>query len=166
MRESTAEAGEPRTIDDWAAETGATAVADLAEIRETQSRLKMTPGLEFTSREARDGRPIYIVRCANGHHESYDSHAHALALLVDSHRTRAEDTPVVHERIMHGWGGDVAHARKVAAHLSQLIRSANPNANGEERDAILIATIDARDAEIAKEREGAGRVEEIGELRR
>lgn len=53
----------------------------------------------YDARRAKDGRPIFCIRSHNGYCESYEGFGHALELLVDAHRTRAEDLEEVYVRL-------------------------------------------------------------------
>lgn len=97
----------------------------------------------FAMRKAKDGRDIFIVMCPNGYHESYESHAHAMHLLVDSFRTRVEDLPATHERIQ-AWGGayaDLKAARSYADSIAKGLVAKFPDMPGEERDALLLQSL-------------------------
>lgn len=60
----------------------------------------MSDGLLFDARRGKRGEPIFIVISSNGYHESYSSFEDAIRLLVDSHRTRAEDREEVYSRLI------------------------------------------------------------------
>jgi hypothetical protein len=135
------------------------AIAEHAEWLETQSETtqelarelaaKQTAGAmkpRFTlSTETRRGSTVYIAQSANGYHESRQSPEHALFLLVDSHRTRIEDTPAFHARILAKSGGDIKSARAVAMDLARSVRAANPNMPGAARDALVLAALQMRE---------------------
>ena len=121
-----------------------------SELAAMQVARKMDAGVEFCERTDRDGRTIYIARCPNGHHESYTSHEHALYSLLDSHRTRYEDTPECHARIM-AWGPniDAPTARTWAAQFAREVREKYPAATPAEHDAYVSAAIIQRESDRA-----------------
>lgn len=119
-----------------------------AELGAMQDARKMERGGSFGERLARDGETvIYTVTSPNGYHESAESHEHALFLLVDSHRTRVEDTPALHERILTKSGGDIKGARSVAMRLAREVREANPDVSIEQHDALVLARLEQREAD-------------------
>ena len=108
---------------------------------------KKDPELVFDQGRTRGGATVYRVRCANGEHWSIESPAHAMFLLVDSHRTRYEDTLVCHQRLL-SWGKrDVREARKWAARIGAEVRDAHPDATVEEHGRFVLAYIEQREAE-------------------
>lgn len=60
-----------------------------------------------------NGRPIFVVSCNNGYHESYEGFAEALESLVDSHRTRWEDLESTHTALSQVLGVSVREARRI-----------------------------------------------------
>lgn len=91
------EAARHASFIEWLAAQPASFKALADELFEMQSARKMAHGFVPSIRAGKDGRPIFVIRCANGHHESDESHEHALELLLDSHRTRIEDLESTHE---------------------------------------------------------------------
>lgn len=75
-------------------------IALRAEWSALASSRGMSDGLLFDARRGKQGQPIFIVISSNGYHESYESFEHAISLLVDSHRTRAEDREEVYSRLI------------------------------------------------------------------
>jgi hypothetical protein len=96
-----------------------TAEALRAEWSQMTTARRMTPGLVFDSRRHRDQRPIYIVRCDNGYHESLLGYEDALERLVDSHRTKAEDLEETHARYAAATGMSLADARYRCREMSK-----------------------------------------------
>lgn len=118
----------------------------MAELEEIQARHKMQSGGEFLTREARDGSTIYAVKTANGYHESAESYDHALFLLVDSFRTRIEDTQEFRDRLaLAGVSGGV---RKALA-IGSRVKLENPDMTGEERDALTTAILERHESDKA-----------------
>lgn len=118
------------------------------ELADTQQRMRMEPGGEFLTRLDADDSPIYVVRTANGHHESRDSHAHALFLLVHAHRTRLEDLEVTHRRILAKTPNvTFQEARNIALAIGQAIRDEDPERSVEDHDALVEAAIRSRERE-------------------
>jgi len=120
----------------------------LAEWVAMAAARKMDPDVVFLARQAKDGSPVYIAKCANGVHESVDSPEQALFLLVDSFRTRVEDLPETHARVQ-AWGGsyaaDVQVARDAVAEIAWKVAKENPALSGEERDALVLAALDTEE---------------------
>jgi hypothetical protein len=116
-------------------ETVQALAAEWAALRNTR--------FKFGQTHDRRGRKLYTCSSKYGHHESYQSHEHALFLLVDSHRARIEDKPETHQRIL-AWAGhaDVKQARATARAIAKRIREENPNMPGEQRDALVLAALD------------------------
>lgn len=115
-----------------------------SELADIQKRYRMQEGLEFGFRETRGGAVVYVARSPNGYHESTESHAHALWLLVDSFRTRIEDTPEVHARLQ-ALSGDIQAARIEAMRIAAAVRKENPDATGPERDTLVLVALDRRE---------------------
>lgn len=113
----------------------------------------MAPELDLGTRPARDGRIIYVVRCANGHHESYESHESAMRLLIDSHKTRAEDTEAVYARLI-AVAGDVFSARDMARDLGATVDKTLPEAERAKLVEAEVARVLVEDA-ARKEAEAA-----------
>lgn len=128
------------------------------ELLAIQEARGMNPRFQLDTEE-RYGKPLYVAHCANGRHESRQSLEHALFLMVDSFRTRAEDRPETHARLMEVHGCDVKAARKLAAEMAENTRARFPAVSGEMRDAFLAdelgkveRDVAARKAEQPKER--------------
>lgn len=127
-----------------------------AELAEIQAARGMNPRFQVDTEE-RYGRPLYVAHCANGRHESRQSPEHAMFLLVDSFRTRAEDRPETHERLMQMHGCTVKEARRLAAEIAAELRAKHPGTPGETRDKLF-------ENEVAKaERELVARKNEAKE---
>lgn len=75
-------------------------VALLKEWYEIAKARGLSTELLFDARRGKQGEPIFIVGSPNGYHESRSSFEHAVLLLVDSHRTRAEDLEEVYSRLI------------------------------------------------------------------
>lgn len=103
--------------------------------------------------EERYGRPLFVAHCANGRHESRQSPEHALFLLVDSFRTRAEDKAETHARIMQIHGMDLKAARRFARELAKEIQDEHgKGVPGETRDKFLDRALDEQERELAAAR--------------
>ncbi len=127
-----------------------------AELEAMQAKYKMATGHEFSVRQApRTGFPVYICKTANGHHESAESYEHALFLLVDSFRTRIEDTEAVHLRIQAWDGVAIKTCRKIADSIAKEVLAANPGMPGEERDALVLAALDDEESNRAADKSEA-----------
>lgn len=91
----------------------------------------------------RRGRRLFVCSSRFGSSESLQSHEHALFLLVDAHRVRAEDRPEHHARI----GGDVKQARREAQAIAKKIRDENPGMSGADRDVLFQKALREREKE-------------------
>jgi hypothetical protein len=69
----------------WAAEAGPEAQALAEEWAQMCLRHDKDEAVLLTTR-AELGRTIHVVACANGYHESEESHVAALAIMVEAHR--------------------------------------------------------------------------------
>jgi hypothetical protein len=134
-------------------------VALLSELGRMQSDRKMGGGVWLgvnPTKTTKDGGAVYAAVCPNGYHESTESEAHALFLLVDSFRTRAEDLPETHARIQ-SWGGsfrDIDVARLTARRIAKQVRSEHPRVDGHTLDNMFNAELSKREAHIKAERNG------------
>lgn len=105
--------------------------------------------LVVSTRRDRKGRTIYIVRCANGYHESYNSHEEALRLLISAHTTRVEDTEAFYSPLVPAAGGNVKSARALARQLGTVTREANPLITDDDLDSLIRDAAQAKIAEHA-----------------
>jgi hypothetical protein len=125
------------------AEESATCLALAGEMLELQRSRSMPVGIAYDARRARDGRPIFIVACDNGWHESFDGFEAALSLLVESHRTHVEDLESTHLAVMaQNPKFDLKLARAHCAKVALEVRAENPGAKWAERDALVRAALD------------------------
>jgi hypothetical protein len=124
----------------------------LAELGQMQADRRMGGGVWIGTnphRKTKEGGPVFVAMCPNGYHESAESEAHALSLLVDSFRTRAEDRPEIHERIQ-AWGGsyaDIRFARETAQRIAKKVRHDHPAADGASLDVMLGDELSKREAD-------------------
>lgn len=133
------------------AESSASCRALAGELALLQEDRRMPTGIVFDARRHRDGRPIFIVRCDNGWHESFNGFEEALELLLEAHRTRVEDLETTHQRMLELWGGDdMKTARRRCAELAARVRAANPDADGPQRDALVLAELERLEADRAR----------------
>lgn len=109
-----------------------------AEMLEIQRAKHMPEGLCFDARRGRDQRPIFIVCCDNGWHESHEGYRGALELLVTSHRPRIEDLESTYKLHPHR---SIKVARAECARIARTVRAAHPDLPAYEQDAIILAEI-------------------------
>ena len=96
------------------------------------------------------GQRIWTCESENGFHQSKTSAEHALFLLVDSHRTRIEDTEAFRLRVKAANAGMTSkEALRRCEQIGKQIRDANPKATGEERDALAMAHLEGLEAAAA-----------------
>ncbi len=100
--------------------------------------------------ETKKGRTVWTCHAANGFHQSTTSAEHAVFLLVDSHRTRVEDTEEFRERLQAANGMSKKEALRACARLTNEMRAADPRATGKERDALATVWLENLEAEMAK----------------
>lgn len=99
----------------------------------------------FSESVDRQMRKLYVCSSKYGHHESYQSRDHALYLLVDSHRVRAEDRPETRARLVA-----LGHEPSTALRLCQAIGrnvAKGGRMPGAEHDALVDAEIRKLEAE-------------------
>jgi hypothetical protein len=66
----------------------------------------MSPGVFFDARRDKYMRPVFIVRCNNGYHESLVSFEDAYRLLVEAHRPSVGDLEETHRALAESRGQD------------------------------------------------------------
>lgn len=125
------------------------------ELGAIQAARGMNPRFQIDTLE-RYGRPLYVAHCANGRHESRQSEEHAMFLLVDSFRTRIEDKPETHERIMEIHGMDLKSARRYARELAQRVQEAHgKGVPGETRDKLFARELEDEEEALTAPRRNA-----------
>ena len=124
------------------AEDSQACISLATEWRDIQEARHLPAGLSFDARRSRDGRPVFIVSCGNGYHESLRGYEHALELLVDSHRTRVEDLESTHRSVMAQRGEmTIREARRVCLEAAQRVDKDHPHITGRDRDRLVLQSI-------------------------
>jgi hypothetical protein len=127
-------------------------VKDLGrELLAIQEARGMNPRFQLDTEE-RYGKPIFIARCGNGRHESRQSPEHAMFLMVDSFRTRGEDRPETHARVMGMHGCTIKDARRISAALAADLRVQQPGISGEARDMLFESALDEKERFLVERR--------------
>lgn len=99
----------------------------------------------------KDGRTVWTCHALNGLHQSTTSAEHAVFLLVDSHRTRVEDTEEFRARVQAANAGMTKReAIRRCARLTNEMRAADPKATGQQRDRLATLWLESLEAEAAK----------------
>lgn len=93
---------------------------------------------KFYERQDSRGRDVFGVQCEHGQHESHQGHEHALFLLVDSHRTRAEDTPEFRARL-EALGMTPKEALQRSQQMGRDVAKASGRMPIEDHDALVEA---------------------------
>ncbi len=135
----------------WLSEQSETVQKLAAEFAEIGARKGFKHSRINVTTEIKKGRTIWTCHALNGYHQSTTSAEHAVFLLVDSHRTRVEDTEGFRERVQAANAGMTKReAIRRCARLTNEMRAADPKATGQQRDRLATLWLESLEAEMSK----------------